>query len=578
MARVMRLDFRLRAGASALLIGWLSAYLFADVFVDLFVAAPALAAPQARPAAPPRLLITIIVDQLAAWEAAERWPALPADGGFARLRREGLWARELRYAHAATDTAPGHAALFTGALPRDNGIVANDAVLGDSKPRGILNDPATRIVDARGKVVDFAGSSLARLRVDTLADALVAQAPGARVLSFSLKDRGALFAAGRHPTAAGWIDPSTFELITSTAFPPLPTWAATAAKDAVAERVRLGAWTLSDADRAFVAAHAETPDDEPGEGDLAGLGRVFPHAVTGARAARATPFGDRFLFALGRAALANLSFKKDGPPTLLALSLSSHDYVAHVFGPHSWEAWDELLELDRQLAGLLDAADHAVGKDGYAVLLASDHGSGALPEVAPAKRGVGCRAGAPADRWERPCEATRRISPRAVKEALAPILGPAGWGFADPFIYMGAAAADEALVARVKRALAPLGIAEVVSTRNAPATCPTGDSRAALVCRSIDPKGPATLYLLVAPGAFFDPEVVTGAGSSHGSPYLYDRAVPLLVRAPGLVPAGVVRETPVSFASFTRTAAAILGVEPPKTALPGEDLAAGAAP
>jgi hypothetical protein len=577
MARVMRLDFRLRAGVSAFLISCL----FACLFLLLFLAAQGLAAAQTRPAARPRLLITIIVDQLAAWEAAERWPALPADGGFARLRREGLWVRELRYAHAATDTAPGHAALFTGTLPRDNGIVANDSVLGDDKPRGILNDPATRIVDARGKVVDAAGSSLARLRVDTVADALVAQVPGARVVSFSLKDRGALFAAGRNPTAVGWIDPSTFELITSTAFPRLPSWAATAARDAVAERVRASAWTLSDADRTFVAAHAETPDDAPGEGDLAGLGRVFPHPVATAKAARATPFGDRFLFALGRAALANLSFN-DGKPTLLALSLSSHDYVAHVFGPHSWEAWDELLELDRQLAGLLDAADRAVGKDGYAVLLASDHGSGALPEVAPAKRGVGCRAGAPADRWERPCQATRRISPRAVKEALGPLLGPAAWGFADPFVYLGAAAAhgavDERLVERVKGALAPLGIVDVVATRTAPTPCPAGDSRVALVCRSIDPKGPAALYLVVAPGAFFDPEVVTGSGSSHGSPYLYDRAVPLLVRAPGLVPAGVVREAPVSFASFTRTAAALLGVHPPNAELPAENLAAGAPP
>src|SRR5580658_6875064 len=35
------------------------------------------------------VLVTIVVDQLAGWIADERWPELPKDGGFARLRREG---------------------------------------------------------------------------------------------------------------------------------------------------------------------------------------------------------------------------------------------------------------------------------------------------------------------------------------------------------------------------------------------------------------------------------------------------------------------------------------------------------
>jgi len=35
------------------------------------------------------LLVAIVVDQLAAWAAAERWPELPADGGFARCGARG---------------------------------------------------------------------------------------------------------------------------------------------------------------------------------------------------------------------------------------------------------------------------------------------------------------------------------------------------------------------------------------------------------------------------------------------------------------------------------------------------------
>jgi arylsulfatase A-like enzyme len=54
-----------------------------------------------------------------------------------------------------------------------------------------------------------------------------------------------------------------------------------------------------------------------------------------------------------------------------------------------------------------------------------------------------------------------------------------------------------------------------------------------------------------------------GFGGNHGSPYLYDRTVPLLVRSPGRVPAGEVRDEPIAFSSFSRTAAALLGVGAP---------------
>ena len=337
--------------------------------------------------AAPRLLITIVVDQLAAWEAAERWSQLPADGGFARLRREGLTVPELRFEHAATDTAPGHAALYTGAVPRVSGIFANEVPGPDSKPRSILADEQTRLVGSDGVEIKRPGSSLARLRVDTLADVLVRALPRARVYSFSLKDRAALFGAGRKPTLALWLDVPTEQVVSSTGLPAPTVWAARVGSKEAVTGARAGGWMLADAERGWVEAHAGEPDDQRGEGDLAGLGRAFPHAAIGsAKAMRATPVGDRVLFGLAAAALGEIAADKTAAPALLALSLSSHDYVAHVFGPHSWEAWAELRELDHRLGELLAAADRAVGPDGYAVMLTGDHGGGALPEIDPERR------------------------------------------------------------------------------------------------------------------------------------------------------------------------------------------------
>ncbi len=107
---------------------------------------------------------------------------------------------------------------------------------------------------------------------------------------------------------------------------------------------------------------------------------------------------------------------------------------------------------------------------------------------------------------------------------------------------------------------------------NAPETCPppSDESLPALTCRSIRRDQAGDFYLVPAPGAFFDPDLAVGRGTNHGSPYLYDRAVPLIVRAPGRVPAGATRTAPTSFAAFARTAAALLAIpEPP--ALAGSD-------
>jgi hypothetical protein len=402
--------------------------------------------PAARPK-PPRLLMAIVVDQLSAWEAAERLPMLAADGGFARLRREGLWIKELRYAHAVTDTAPGHAALFSGSVPRDSGIFANETLGPDGKPRSILLDETTRLVDTRGDTIDRPGSSLARLRVETLADALVAEAPAALVYAFSLKDRGALFGAGRRPTAALWLDVTDETFVSSTAFPAPPFLVSSLAdNDAVTGAYRSADWSLRSDERAFVTTHAETPDDQPGEGDYAALGRTFPHVATSAKAMRATPVGDALLFGLARGALEYIGGRARGdeaaPPALLVLSLSSHDFIEHVYGPHSWEAWAELWELDRGLGALFAEADRAVGPGGWAVMLTGDHGGGALPEVPPDLALTTCPEGGAAVRPSHGCGKRVRVMPRdvvaAIEAAAAAALGPGPWiaGFAEPLLYL----------------------------------------------------------------------------------------------------------------------------------------------
>jgi arylsulfatase A-like enzyme len=328
-------------------------------------------------------------------------------------------------------------------------------------------------------------------------------------------------------------------------------------------------------DAGWIAANAATRDNQDGEGDYLGLGIVFPHKATSVKAMRATPAGDRLLFELARVAATHAAESAAGQPVLLALSLSSHDYVAHVFGPDSWEAWDELRRLDRGLAELFTALDGLVGPTGYAVMLTGDHGSNPLPEVSRAGLGAWCRRGpgaARADYWQRQCGKGSRLGSgdiaRALDEKRELIAG-----IVDPFIYLTARgkalSADDraALQRRIVALFAGSGdVAAVIDVRAAPETCPppSDESLPALTCRSIRRDQPGDFYLVPALGTCFDPDLAPGHGTNHGSPYLYDRAVPLVVRAPGRVPAGATRTAPTSYAAFARTAAALLGIpEPP---------------
>ena len=102
----------------------------------------------AKPHAP--FAVAIVVDQLSAWVAASRWPELPKDGGFARLIREGTWVKNMRYPYAVTDTAPGHAALHTGKVPAESGIVGNELPDDAGGRFTILRDDTTRAVTPSG--------------------------------------------------------------------------------------------------------------------------------------------------------------------------------------------------------------------------------------------------------------------------------------------------------------------------------------------------------------------------------------------------------------------------------------------
>jgi hypothetical protein len=171
----------------------------------------------------------------------------------------------------------------------------------------------------------------------------------------------------------------------------------------------------------------------------------------------------------------------------------------------------------------------------------------------------------------RPLASTPTRSGPELQAAAVTALGAGAMGdraWSDPYVYLTPAARTRC----PRRARATLRdalirqlrnhpeVERVVDAESVPETCPEGEAVEALICRSIPRDSGAALYVQARAGAFFDAGYTLGMGASHGSPYLYDRAVPLFVRAPGRVDAGASLDAPVPFTRYRETVAALLGI------------------
>lgn len=561
-------------------------------------AVPATARKQHAPIA-----VAIVVDQLAAWVLRERIDRLPADGGFARLRREGKYFREVAFAHAITETAPGHASLFTGKVPREHGITSNDVLGADGEKQAIIADAGERakLVGLDGTPAAGLGSSLDGLDAKSSLVAAVFRSRYPKgqglIAALSLKDRGALFAAGENADTAVWFDA---KLGGETG--------GRKVRGGFVTPERLGAGLRKSGLHAFLGGYlAADPDDRrdgvarveeqpwqgldpawlrenaglPGDGDYAGF--VAAHTASQAAkpgaAFRALPASDRLLLEM---ALQILKSESKDLPVFLSISLSANDYVGHLFGPDSWEAWDELRRLDGTLAWFFKELDE-LGPQAWSVVLSADHGTVPL-EDSPERPACGATPRVALDSGK-PCSGSQARGARIFTEELRTeaesAAGKAGLrtaagarvhqaiaGVVYPYIYLSEAAktaiADDAtartrLASRLdnelrRRFKGVQAILDVTPFKENSA-CPDErkDRLAALVCNSVSPnpdKG-GDFYIVVKPGAFFDPDLVKGAGTGHGSPYGYDRFVPMFVRDPSRPDlAGQVEEKRTSFTQF----------------------------
>ena len=331
---------------------------------------------KSAPAAKPKLAVSIVVDQMRA-DYLTRFAPLYT-GGFKRLVTEGHVFRNAHYTHTPTYTGPGHATVYTGTDPSNHGLIANDwydPALGRSvycvEDLEVQPVGSTRESDKR---------SPKNIRSTTWTDELEWASVGAsRVYGFSLKDRGAITAAGHYGDAAFWMDDKAGFVTSSHYASALPEWIqAFNAAHSPASYLK-GSW-----DRLMAASVYESftgPDERPFEGKLRGASTgSFPYDLAALGAGnpgliRYTPHGNQILIDVALAAVDAEQLGRGTHTDVLAISFSTPDHLGHLMGPRAQELMDVYLRLDLQLGQLFDALDARLGRGNYYVSLTADHGS-----------------------------------------------------------------------------------------------------------------------------------------------------------------------------------------------------------
>ncbi|GIV49574.1 MAG: alkaline phosphatase family protein [Candidatus Kapaibacterium sp.] len=317
--------------------------------------------------ATPRLVVLLCYDQLRAdrIEAVRPWLSTQ---GFLRLLREGVVAERCMFDYATTVTAAGHATIATGCNPAHHGIVGNDFVIGEralyATDDTLLGVPSPRLL----------------LR-PTLGDYLKANFPQSKVWSFSHKDRGAIFFGGYRPDGACWLVPHV-GLGSSRYYHPLPAWVDEFNRQYAPARVAGTMWNAQ-----YVPSSALS-DTVEWEGRFPGGTTYFPHRIPSDtssddcwRAFALTPMSVEWLFHATLTCIEKEHLGADSICDLLCISVSTTDLVGHHFGHDSREYAELLVACDRILAAFLDELDRRIGREHYVLVLTSDHGAGSIPEL-----------------------------------------------------------------------------------------------------------------------------------------------------------------------------------------------------
>jgi predicted AlkP superfamily pyrophosphatase or phosphodiesterase len=510
----------------------------------------------AAPPPSPRLVVAISVDQFSL--ALFQTYRSSFTGGLARLAAGRVF--DGYQAHAATETCPGHSTILTGDHPARTGIVANSWY---ERASG----STVYCVSVAG-VADPEAKGSAKLKVDALGDWLKAQRPGARSVAVSGKDRAAIMMGGHHPDAVYWWDDAGGFATSRYAGPTTPAVLAPAAafgKETFAAWRASGSVTLWPKSVPPRCAALQAPHTF---GALALNGEVPPQTAPGGALPvadphlwdelRASPAFDPMTLRFAERLVDGFQLGKGAKPDLLAVSLSATDLIGHRYGNGGAEMCVQMAELDAALNGFLDHLDKLGAP--YVVMLTADHGA---------------------------VDAAERLSPPGLRIDGAALVGELGRSLRKTFdlgydpmaggdprqLILALGPADEPRRPQITRAalawlrqrpyVAAAYDAREIAAARPPRGKPPGElTQIERFALSYDAERSGDILVAYADGATLGaPQRLGDNVAGHGSPWDYDRRVPILFWWPGVEAASGLG--PIETVDIAPTLAALLGLHTP---------------
>lgn len=480
--------------------------------------APAPAAPSApAPTTPPKLIVVISVDQFSAdlfQQYRNRFT-----GGFTRLLGGAVFPSGYQ-SHAATETCPGHSTILTGMRPAHTGIVANNwidqSVARADKTVYCTEDETVPGTDHEHYVV-----SDKHLKVPTLGEMMKTARPATRVVSVAGKDRAAVMMGGHTVDELWWWDSKTYSSYAGRAVPR----AVQRGRDAVAaliakpqEPLPLPAYCQA-LDRPITVA-----------GKVFGQGR-FAREAGDLKGFRASPASDAAVFAIAAGLIQDMKLGQGPETDIIDIGASATDYIGHSLGTQGTEMCIQMDQLDQTLGSFFATLD-SWGLD-YEVVLTADHGAHDMTERQQ-QRAMPMEEHVHADTSIKAIDAQ-------VTAALG-IKGPALIG----------AEGDVYLAKDLPASVRPRVLAEAQKRFAAMPQVAAAFTKAQIAAQPIATTPPETWTLLERARASFNPQVsgdllvllkprvttietpTPGYVETHGSPWDYDRRVPILFWRKGM--------------------------------------------
>lgn len=514
----------------------------------------ARAAQQPQQTHEPTLIVAIAVDQFSAGifdQYRDRYKS-----GLRRMIDAGVVFPNGYQSHAATETCPGHSTLLTGKHPSGTGIIANEWPGPDGKPTYCLADSGMTVP---GRPTDPRGP--ANLRTSTLGEWLKAQNPASRVVAVSGKDRAAINMSGHGPDAVFWWDD---ELGFNTYVPP---GAAAnqrlepvkALNESIARRwdKKLPTWKPLDATCARLNSEGtydgtwHVNHHVPPDWKLASPGQPYRNDKAFKRWVRASPIVDELTLDLAASLLVRYQLGRGSAPDLLAISLSATDYIGHRYGNEGPEMCDQMAHLDQGLGAFFKKLDAA--KVPYVVVLSADHGGLDAAERVRMK-------GFPAQRMT-----------TEVAKVVNQQLGVDAFEFVSYGLYFKPSQAtdrerlSESAIRYLKQqpwVTEAFSKAEILKVQVRPGVPPDEMTLQERFAESVDAERSPDILIAFKPYTTMDRVDANGFYiAEHGSPWNYDRRVPIVFWRPGHP--GYEQYLPIETVDIAPTLAALVGVRHP---------------